>query len=170
MKKRILLLMMCAAFALGQAGCGSGGGTVAAGSSEAVSQDSGEVSQEPEAVSTEVDGDFLDLSVMSGTMVYAEVYNIMYEPDKYVGKTIKMKGLFAQYMDEERGQRYYACVIQDATACCAQGIEFVLQGEHQYPEDYPKDDTEICVTGVFELYKEGHLTFCRLKDAHMEIV
>ena len=34
----------------------------------------------------------LDLTSMSGTMVYSEVYNIMSNPDEYIGKTIRMNG------------------------------------------------------------------------------
>ena len=33
---------------------------------------------------------------------------------------------------------YHACVIPDATACCAQGIEFTLAGDHRWPDDYPE--------------------------------
>ena len=50
-------------------------------------------------------------------MVYSEVYAMMYEPEQYIGKTVKMQGQFAtqEYNDE----RLYACIVQDATACCA---------------------------------------------------
>lgn len=45
---------------------------------------------------------------------------------------MKMRGMFSSYHDEETGKSYYACIIQDATACCAQGIEFELEGEYTY--------------------------------------
>ncbi len=45
-------------------------------------------------------------------------------PDMYIGKTVKMKGIYARFSDEATGENYNACIIQDATACCAQGIEF----------------------------------------------
>ncbi len=113
------------------------------------------------------DGIDLDLSILSSTAVYAEVYGMVLEPEEYVGKTIKMKGAFDVYHDETTDIYYFACVIQDATACCSSGIEFVLQGEHVYPDDYPKVGEEVNVIGVFETYKEGNTTYCRLKDARL---
>lgn len=119
------------------------------------------------------DGIDVDLTKLSSTMVYSEVYNMMYSPDDYVGKTIKMEGQFAIYQaTDENGalipdQIYFACVIADATACCSQGLEFVLAGEHTYPDDYPELGNEITVTGTFELYEEDGFQLCRLVDAEM---
>ena len=81
----------------------------------------------------------IDLTALSSTMVYSEVYNMMVTPENYIGKTVKMRGQLeiAQPLDADGNpdpQRiYFSCVIADATACCAQGIEFVLAGEHKYP-------------------------------------
>lgn len=97
----------------------------------------------------------VDLTTLSSTMVYSEVYNMMYEPDRYVGKRIKMDGQFAVYEDPNTGAVYTACIIMDATACCSQGLEFVLAGEKTYPDDYPKLGSEITVTGTFQLYDEN---------------
>ena len=119
------------------------------------------------------DGIDVDLTKLSSTMVYSEVYNMMYSPDDYIGKTIKMEGQFAIYQaTDETGalipdQIYFACVIADATACCSQGLEFILAGEHTYPDDYPELGNEITVTGTFELYEEGGFQYCRLADAEM---
>ena len=55
--------------------------------------------------------------------------------------------------------------ISDATACCSQGIEFVLTDDYTYPDDYPERGSEICVMGVFDLYEEGTYTYCTLRDA-----
>ncbi len=38
------------------------------------------------------DGIDVDLTKLSSTMVYSEVYNMMYTPDDYIGKTVKMNG------------------------------------------------------------------------------
>ena len=39
-------------------------------------------------------------------------------------------------------------MIQDATACCAQEMEFTWEdGSHIYPDEYPKDNAEIVVEG-----------------------
>ena len=119
---------------------------------------------EPAQTSGELD---VDLTTLSSTMVYSEVYNMMYEPDRYVGKRIKMDGQFAVYEDPNTGAVYTACIIMDATACCSQGLEFVLAGEKTYPDDYPELGSEITVTGVFQLYDENGTTYCHLVDAEM---
>ena len=107
----------------------------------------------------------VDLTRLSSTMVYSEVYNMMYTPDDYIGKTVKMKGQFAYYEDPETKKQYFACIIADATACCSQGLEFILTGEHTYPNDYPEVYSDITVTGTFETYEENGFKYCRLKDA-----
>ena len=66
----------------------------------------------------------VDLTQMSSTMVYSEVYSMMNSPENYMGKRVRMRGSFA--FAEGDNKYYFACLISDATACCAQGIEFVL--------------------------------------------
>ena len=107
----------------------------------------------------------VDLTLLSPTLVYAEVYNMMVSPKSYIGKSVKMEGDFAVYHDESADKYYFACIISDATACCSQGIEFELKGDHSYPDDYPKEGEEICVVGVFDTYSEGEYTYCTLRNA-----
>lgn len=63
---------------------------------------------------------------------------------------------------------YYACVIADATACCSQGLEFVLEGDYTYPDDYPELGTDITVVGTFDTYDENGQTYCHLIDAKLQ--
>ncbi|MBQ7595978.1 MAG: hypothetical protein IJU45_04875 [Clostridia bacterium] len=107
--------------------------------------------------------EIIDLTMMSRTMVYPEVYNMVNSPENYIGKTIKMKGLFS--VVDGDCKRYFTCIITDATACCRQGMEFTLAGEHKYPDDYPEPGDEITVIGVFETYTDGKNKFCQIKDA-----
>lgn len=107
----------------------------------------------------------LDLTTMSSTMVYSEVYNIMCYPDEYREKCIKMSGTCSIFEDVVTGQLYYACIIQDATQCCQQGIEFNLQDSYIYPDDYPENGEEVTVVGIFETYAEDGVLYCRLRDA-----
>lgn len=107
----------------------------------------------------------VDLTALSSTMVYSEVFNMMVSPDKYIGKTIKMRGQFAYYHDDVMDRDYYACLIQDATACCAQGMEFELAGNYRYPEDYPGEGEEMCVVGVFDSYEENGYAYATLRNA-----
>lgn len=98
-------------------------------------------------------------------MVYSEVYNMMVSPNNYTGKIAKRNGAFAYFEDPETKKQYFACIIADATACCSQGVEFILTGEHTYPNDYPELNSEITVTGTFETYDKNGFKHCRLTDA-----
>ncbi|WP_049945923.1 hypothetical protein [Butyrivibrio sp. LC3010] len=105
----------------------------------------------------------VDITVLSATMVYSEVYQMMYYPENYIGKTIKMDGLYDHYHDDNSGNDYYACIIQDATACCAQGIEFQLS-DGNYPAD---TEDFVTVIGTFKTYEENGTTYCTLADAKL---
>ena len=109
----------------------------------------------------------LDLSTLSGTVVYSQVFDMMMEPEVYLGQKVRMKGKFNYFQDPETQQEYFMAVIADATACCAQGIEFVWKGEHTYPWDYPPIDTEITVTGIFGTYVEDGYSYLQLSEAEV---
>ncbi len=142
------------------------GGTVAAGDSataDAASQDNASTDATTETATTGDPSIDVDLTALSATMVYSEVFNMMYYPENYVGKTVKMEGLYDHYHDDASGNDYYSCIIQDATACCAQGIEFQLT-DGKYPEDTVNDVT---VEGVFQTYEENGAKYCTLVDAKL---
>lgn len=142
---------------------------------EAVPEKAGSGGENPAPVATPVAGTAasggidVDLTVLSATMVYSEVFNMMVSPEKYIGKTIKMAGQFYSSYDEIRDRRYYACLIMDATACCAQGMEFVLDGDYSYPDDYPAEGGAVCVTGVFDSYEEDGCAYATLRNARMTV-
>lgn len=101
----------------------------------------------------------VDLTALSSTMVFAEVYNIMFHAEDYVGKTVKVQGQYAAYYFPEADQYYHAVIVADALACCAQGLEFVWDGSHQYPEDYPAPFTQIEISGVFRMGQDGENSY-----------
>ena len=109
----------------------------------------------------------VDLTAISGILVYSEVYNMMSTPENYMGKKIKMEGTYAIYFDDTYSTRYDACIVQDATACCATGIEFELSDELKFPDDYPEEGDTITVEGIFDTYDEGSYTYCTLRNASL---
>ena len=170
--KRLLCLLLAALTVLGLGACGKKSAAETAFPTTA--------SEEPKPLQTlpletapskdTGESTFVDLTALSSTMVYAEVFAMMSSPEDYVGKTVKMQGIFS------KGQLYaagslndggtvFACVIQDATACCAQGIPFELAGDHTYPQDYPELGDTITVVGTFEIHQQEGMQFCRLRDA-----
>ena len=131
---------------------------------EPIQETTEKVSEIPQSQSIDI-----DLTQMSSTMVFSEVYNMMMTPDDYQGKVIKMKGQFLTDIDTANNKRYYACLILDATACCAQGLGFVPKDGYLYPEDFPEPDGEITVTGTFDYFWENeYIINCRLLDAEIE--
>ena len=113
----------------------------------------------------------IDLTALSGIMVYSEVNSMISFPDNYIGKTVKIQGQFTIYQATDKNgafipdKRFFACMIADATACCAQGLEFALAGEPVYPDDYPELGAEITVVGTFEWYEEDGCRYYRLGNA-----
>lgn len=107
----------------------------------------------------------VDLTALSSTMLYSEVSNMTQSPEGYMGKTVKIRGKYNYYHDAASGNDYFNCLVSDATACCSAGLEFVLTDAYSFPDDYPEQDAEICVMGVFDTYFEGENRYCTLRNA-----
>lgn len=105
----------------------------------------------------------VDLTKLSSTMIFSEVYNMLVEPERYEGKTVRMAGGYSAFLDQNTGAIYRVCMIADAAACCAQGMEFILtDGE------YPEMESDITVVGTFQTYMEDGTQYCHLVDAVLE--
>ena len=168
----------CAALLLAAAvltGCGRQTGTPESPASQpAPPPVSSAPASQPQAVSQPAPVD-VDLTTLSSTMVFAEVSNLMYDPIPYLGKTVRMEGEFSvehgYTMDgeEDLSQNFFYCVIEDALACCAQGLEFELADPSAaYPQDYPAEGSQVRVVGTVELYEENGFRYLHLTDAVFE--
>lgn len=93
----------------------------------------------------------IDLTNMSATMVYSYVFNMFSAPDTFIGQRFKIQGIYDEWLWEEANQTYHYVIIADATACCAQGLEFILTDESA---TYPQPGDEIEISGVFSTYEE----------------
>lgn len=113
----------------------------------------------------------LDLTTLSSTMVYGEVFNMMSTPDDYIGKIIRLNGLFTVYQEPETGQVYCGVIVQDAAACCAQGFDVVMPDHFRYPDDYPPTQSEVTIVATIQADRTleylGILTL-RLEDITFE--
>lgn len=172
MMKRLLCLLLAVCMTLSLCACGKGAERdTERGASASEPQPSPAITEPPQA---SADGAEVDLTVLSSTMVYAEVYNMLYnDPESYLGKTVRVRGEFSIYQLVVDGVLQpapvaYACIIADATACCAEGMEFVLEGDLTYPDDYPELGTEITVIGEFQSYEENGMTGYHLINARLE--
>ncbi len=176
--KRLLkgFLLLCAAVALTACGAkpeaASSVATVLpeSASSSAVTAPAPEHSvQLPESstagasdIHTGMDAD-IDLTLLSDTVVNAEVYNMLVTPENYTDKIVRMMGEYQEYTDEQTGELYHSCVIYDALACCQQGVEFVLTDG-----DYPEEGTTITVVGRYETYTTPYYDYFHLVDGVRE--
>ena len=189
--KRIFCLLLAACMTLSLCACGKGSEKGAGNDTpssdvevsapteripapdEQETPDEQQTPEEPEQTQTSADGVDVDLTVLSSTMVYSEVYNMLYnDPAHYLGKTVKARGTFSIYQLVTDGVLQpdpvsYACIISDAAACCAEGMEFVLEGDLTYPDDYPEPGTEITVIGEFQSYEENGMTRYHLVNARL---
>lgn len=111
----------------------------------------------------------IDLTTMSSTMVYSQVLYMMTEPETYVGKIVKVFGPFVPFESNSPDYCYPAIMIQDATACCANGLEFLLYGVKRCSisggNGYPLYEEDATIVGRFETYLEGTSMYVHLVDA-----
>ena len=124
-----------------------------------------EEAETPDIYSTE--GVDLDLTQMSGTMLFSQVNYMMYKPEKFIGQTVKVPGSFSAVYSEEEQRYYFGCLVRDRSACCVLGVEFELPEDYVYPDDYPEEGEEITVFGTFDTYQQGQYTYAVLRDAKM---
>ena len=153
------------------AGCGSAGKAdnekTVAESKIANESNTNENSTEAESESVKKDGEVdYDLNVMGADMVYATVYQMMIDPKSYIGKSFKIRGNYYSSYSKDKDVYYHFCMIKDAAACCAQGLELLWADEKMNRhENCPEEDALVTVEGVFETYEEGPNTYGRIKDA-----
>ena len=192
--KRIFCLLLAACMMLSLCACGKGrekdagndtlsSNEEASASAESIptpkEQETPGESEPSQPYAGKVD---VDLTVLSSTMVYSEVYNMLYnDPAHYLGKTVKARGEFSIYQLVTDGVLQpdpvsYACIISDAAACCAEGMEFVLEGDLTYPDDYPElgaEITNVVVGRVTEMVRHpnsDHMWVCQIDVGEGETV
>ena len=102
----------------------------------------------------------IDLSVMSALVCYSTVYDMIVNAENYEGMEVRVRGPLAYRIDAE-GAKHYACIVEDAAGCCAQGLEFSLSEE----TELPPDGTVITLEGIFHSYAEDDTRYLLLEDA-----
>lgn len=163
MKKLLVSLMVLCALA----GCSGGASAPSDSSGEVTDADVVEVTQEAVDTEAEEHVDEIDLTMMSPTMLFAEVVNMTRTPKKYDGAMVTLRGgLMILAVDLETGVGSYSCYVEDATKCCQRGIGFTI--------DRPLEDTsilvegsEVIIKGTFEIYEMGGRSFVRIADCEI---
>lgn len=133
-----------------------------------INEDKNEENKKAENVGEENQKDIdYDLTEMNSDMIYATVFMVVQDPESYAGKTFKIYGNSYTFPTTEGKSMTHYCLIKDALACCAQGLEFISSNSE---EKYPDDGDEIVVTGTLESYtvEDIPMPLCRLVNAKIE--
>ncbi len=105
----------------------------------------------------------VDLTKMNPMLVFGEVFSMVENPSSYIGKVIKFEGYYTSFADIYNGKYYFFVSIEDALACCAQGMEFIFDdNSREYPIDYPEDGSYVQIVGEFDVYDWQGYTFFRV--------
>lgn len=151
-------ISLSALLVLGLSGCGQAVDTLAPGEPSLSAQDA---ANGPDSAAS-YDRVDVDLSQLSGQVAYGQVYQMMVDPAAYEGQVVRASGPL--WFGEYKGERYPAVIIQDATACCANGFEFECADE----DGLPDEGAEVTVTGIFEMRRGGDVSWVVLADAQVE--
>lgn len=101
----------------------------------------------------------IDFSKMDKNMIYSIVYNIVFEPDQYIGKKMRIRGESYSVFHEPLNATIHTVIVKDATACCVQGLSYILPKGTEYPED----GLDVEVTGIFETFENDGIEYTHLR-------
>ncbi len=100
-----------------------------------------------------------DLTKMNGLMAYSFIFEVLINPEEYRGDVIKANGFFYRGLSEFTGRKFNYVMVGDDTACCWQGLEFLIDGVENIDENYPEQNVDIEVTGELKSYDAAGYTF-----------
>lgn len=110
-----------------------------------------------------------DLSRLSSTMAYAQLYTMLTEPEQFVGQTVKVQGQYYSSPAEDGVPQYHFVIVFDAAACCELGVEFLWTGNHP-ASDYPALMSIVEMTGLFDICNDGGERFCVIRIDDLKVV
>ena len=108
-----------------------------------------------------------DVIEIKEKMFVAQTNDVYYNPEDYLGKTLKYEGLFDTYDDPDDGQTYYA-VIRYGPGCC--GIDLNAGFEVLWNREYPDPNDWVEAVGVLEEYEENGQKYLRLALSSLTVL
>ena len=97
----------------------------------------------------------------------AQVNDIYYNADDYLGKTIQYEGIFHHYEDPVTGLIYFS-VLRYGPGCC--GIDDVVGFEVIWDHAYPETNDWVFVQGILEEYEEGDRKYLRIALTEISVL
>jgi zinc transport system permease protein len=151
MKKRGAVSIVCALLILG---CGS------------------EKAETPAAASGGADAGAKDSVVeIKEKMFIAQTNDVYLNPKEYMGKTLKLEGLFKR---EQYGGKEYCFVIRYGPGCCGSdgnaGFEVAWGGEAAEEKSYPAADAWVKAAGTLKSYEEDGNPFLYIALSELAVL
>ena len=99
----------------------------------------------------------IDLTKMNMQIRYAYLCDILNNPEEYMGKRIRVAGVYQNGYDEDMQDYFHICLVYyDATQCCGLNVEFIKGKD---TPDYPERGTDIEIEGSLGKYNVADETF-----------
>ncbi|MGN0882716.1 TIGR03943 family putative permease subunit [Cloacibacillus porcorum] len=97
--------------------------------------------------------------------VFVSLTNEIYlNAEDYIGKKIRLQGIFEKYTDDETGETFYS-VTRRGPGCC--GSDLNPGFEVKWDKPYPRPGVWVDATGVLELYEKEYL---RLRLTELKVL
>ena len=110
----------------------------------------------------------LDLTTMSSTMIFAQISDVVFNVQNYLGTSLRLNGTFQLWQDSntETKKNIYVVMVWDAMGCCPQGIELRL------PEgmEKPKDLSDIQVEGIISLRNVDKYQYLYIDVTDLDVI
>jgi len=127
---------------------------------------------EEETFSSGEDGSVIEIRER---MFITQINDVYLNKDEYLGKTIKLEGLF-KYMEGD--EREYCFVIRNAPGCCgfdgSAGFEIAWEAPGQASSDnqkeYPKIDDWVEAQGVLKGYEEEGMSYLYIALSDLKVM
>ncbi len=100
-------------------------------------------------------------------MFLGQINDIFMNTDDYIGKVIKLQGMFDEMKNEENGVTYYF-VYRNSPGCC--GADGRAAFEFVWDQPQPTVNDWIEVTGVLEYYDENGVQYMHLTNVSLQVL
>lgn len=109
----------------------------------------------------------IDLTDVSSTIAYTQLFVIQRKPDEYIGKTVKLNGEFQVIENTENNIKFFAIIVSDDAACCKVGYEIVFSEKYKQSTDFPQIGENVTLVGKVNGFEKDGLTYINLIEVEI---
>ena len=110
--------------------------------------------------------------VIGERMFISQVYDVYLNANDYLGKTIKLEGIFKMEQLGEPLKPYYF-VLRYGPGCCGDDgvVGFEIAWDNENAQTYPADNSWVEVTGILKNYeREGYTQYLYLDLSSLNVL